>query len=162
VEQAIEAVKAPSSIMRNPQNEGNHGGLVFFVHMGTKWLLSQRSKDMSAGSSQDTGRALKGFLVASTRPPIVEIDTEATATYVRFGRGEVVHTEPYGGAESLVMVDYDKRGRVLGIEFIGRKELNTQSFCRRREHAATCIRQEARENLKDALQMVWNQSRTYQ
>jgi hypothetical protein len=28
--------------------------------------------------------------------------------------------------------------------------------CRRREHAATCIRQEARENLKDALQMVWN------
>ncbi len=85
---------------------------------------------MSAGLSQDTGRSLKGFLVASTRPPIVEIDTEATATYVRFGRGKVAHTEPYGGAESLVMVDYDKRGRVLGIEFIGRKELNIAELLR--------------------------------
>ena len=42
----------------------------------------------------------------------------------RFGRGRVARTEPYGGAESLVMVDYDKRGRVLGIEFIGRKKFN--------------------------------------
>ena len=58
VEQAIGAVKAPSFIMRNPQ---------------------------SAGLSQDTGRPLKGFLVASTRPPIVEIDTETTATAHRIG-----------------------------------------------------------------------------
>ena len=79
---------------------------------------------MSAGLSQDIGRSLEGFLVASTRPPIVEIDTEATATYVRFGRGKIAHTEPYGGTGSLVMVDYDKRGRVLGIEFIGRKKFN--------------------------------------
>ncbi|MGB8465148.1 MAG: DUF2283 domain-containing protein [Terrimicrobiaceae bacterium] len=70
------------------------------------------------------GDPFKGFLVASTRPPTVEIDTEATATYVRFGRGKVARTEPYGGTESLVMVDYDKRGRVLGIEFIGRKKFN--------------------------------------
>ena len=79
---------------------------------------------MSAGLSQDIGRSLEGFLVPSTRPPIVEIDTEATATYVRFGRGKIAHTEPYGGTGSLVMVDYDKRGRVLGIEFIGRKKFN--------------------------------------
>jgi len=79
---------------------------------------------MSAGLSQDTARPIKGLLVASTRPPVVEIDTEATATYVRFGRGRVARTEPYGGAESLVMVDYDRRGRVLGIEFIGRKKFN--------------------------------------
>ena len=54
----------------------------------------------------------------------MEIDTEATATYVRFGRGKVAHTEPYGGTGSLVMVDYDKRGRVLGIQFIGRRKFN--------------------------------------
>ena len=54
----------------------------------------------------------------------MKIDTEATATYVRFGRGKVAHTEPYGGTGSLVMVDYDKRGRVLGIEFIGRRKFN--------------------------------------
>jgi uncharacterized protein YuzE len=85
---------------------------------------------VSAGLSQDTGRPLKGFLVASTRPPIVEIDTEASATYVRFGRGKVARTEPYGRAEGLVMVDYDKRGRLLGIEFIGRKELNIAELLR--------------------------------
>ena len=60
----------------------------------------------------------------------MEIDTEATATYVRFGRGKVARTEPYGGAESMVMVDYDKRGRVPGIEFIGRKELNIAELLR--------------------------------
>jgi uncharacterized protein YuzE len=79
---------------------------------------------MSAGLPQDTGQPVKGFLVASTRPPIVEIDTEATATYVRFGRGKIAQTKRYGGTESLVTVDYDKRGRVLGIEFIGRKKFN--------------------------------------
>lgn len=42
----------------------------------------------------------------------------------------MAHTEPYGGAERLVMVDYDKRGRVLGIEFIGRKELNIAELLR--------------------------------
>jgi len=78
---------------------------------------------MNAGSSQVTGnKAIKRFVVASSRPPVVEIDTEATAAYVRFGRGKIVRTAPYGGADSLVMVDFDRQNRVLGIELIGRKE----------------------------------------
>ncbi len=41
VEQAIGAVKAPSSVMRNPQNKGNHGGLIrlFFRAYGDKVLV---------------------------------------------------------------------------------------------------------------------------
>src|SRR5271170_3398192 len=78
---------------------------------------------MNAGSSQAIGKTLiKRLVVASSRPPVVEIDTEATAAYVRFGRGKVVRTEPYGGTDSLVMVDFDAKNRVLGIELIGPKE----------------------------------------
>jgi hypothetical protein len=80
---------------------------------------------MNAGSLQATGsKPIKRFIVASSRPPIVEIDTEATATYVRFGRGKVARTEPYGGADSFVMVDFDRHNRVLGIELIGKKEFS--------------------------------------
>ena len=78
---------------------------------------------MNAGSLQATGKKpIKGFVVASTKPPVVEIDTEATAAYVRFGRGKVVRTEPFGGTDCLVMVDYDRQNRILGIEVIGPKE----------------------------------------
>ena len=78
---------------------------------------------MNAGSSRVTGKKpIKGFVVASLRPPVVEVDTEATAAYVRFGRGKVARTEPFGNADSLVMVDFDRQNRVLGIEVIGQKE----------------------------------------
>ena len=78
---------------------------------------------MNAGSSQATGNnPIKRFIVASSQPPVVEIDTEATAAYVRFGRGKVARTEPFEGTDSLVMVDYDRQNRILGIELIGPKE----------------------------------------
>jgi uncharacterized protein YuzE len=80
---------------------------------------------MNAGSLQAIGNnSINRFIVASSRPPIVEIDTEATATYVRFGRGKVARTEPYGGTDSFVMVDFDRQNRVLGIELIGKKEFS--------------------------------------
>ena len=86
---------------------------------------------MSAGSSQGTGRKpIKGFVIASSHPPVVEIDTEATAAYVRFGRGKVARTEPFGGLKSLAMVDYDKHGKVLGIELIGPEEFGITHLLR--------------------------------
>jgi hypothetical protein len=45
VEQAIETVKAPSSVVKNPHSKGNLAALsgCFFVHTGAEfWLLSQR------------------------------------------------------------------------------------------------------------------------
>jgi uncharacterized protein YuzE len=86
---------------------------------------------MNAGSSQVSGnKPIKRFVVASSRPPVVEIDTEATAAYVRFGRGKVARTEPFGGVDSLVMVDYDRQDRVLGIELIGPKEFGITHLLR--------------------------------
>ena len=82
----------------------------------------------------------------------MEIDTEATATYVRFGRGTVVHPEPYGGAERLVMVDYDKRGCVFGIEFIGRKELNIAEP----RYASVCSKVHARSRTLRGSRLAWD------
>jgi hypothetical protein len=41
VEQAMETVKAPSSVVKNPRNKGNHGGLIrlFFRSYGSKVLV---------------------------------------------------------------------------------------------------------------------------
>jgi len=94
-------------------------------------LSLQKQKRMNAGSSQASGsNPIKGLVVKSSRPPVVEIDTEATAAYVRFGHGKVVRTEPFGNVDSLVMVDYDRQNRVLGIELIGRKEFGITHLLR--------------------------------
>lgn len=80
---------------------------------------------MRAGLSQVIGKKpIKGILVSSTAPPVVEIDTEATAAYIRFSKGKVAKTSPYGSGENLVMVDYDIKGRVLGIEVVGTQEFS--------------------------------------
>jgi hypothetical protein len=52
---------------------------------------------MNAGSSPGGGKsAIKGFMIPITNPPVVEIDTEATAAYIRLSNTPVAHTEPYG------------------------------------------------------------------
>jgi uncharacterized protein YuzE len=86
---------------------------------------------MNAGSSQDIGsNPMKVFVVASRRAPIVEIDTEATAAYVRFGTRKVVRTLPFGTADNFFNIDLDRLGRVLGIEVIGRKEFSIMHLLR--------------------------------
>ena len=84
--------------------------------MGTKfWLLSQTIKTHECWIYHRVmGDPLKGFL-SSIHAPHSSGDRHRGVSNVLsgFGRGKVARTEPYGGAESLVMVDYDKRGRVL-------------------------------------------------
>lgn len=45
--------------------------------------MNAAPNSMRAGSSPDTGTDLPGFVIPITEPPIVEIDNEATAAYVR-------------------------------------------------------------------------------
>jgi uncharacterized protein YuzE len=74
---------------------------------------------------------------------MVEIDTEASAAYVRFGRGKVARTDPYAGDKKMVMVDFDARDRVLGIEVIGSKEFSIGQLLRKipvKVPAATLLR----------------------
>jgi hypothetical protein len=73
-------------------------------------LVVPRSKAMNAGSSPGTGKnRRKSFVIPITEPPVVEIDTEATAAYVRLRNGKIAHTEPYESAKGLVTLDFDAK-----------------------------------------------------
>ena len=87
---------------------------------------------MNAGSSPDTGKSrVKGFVIPITQPPVVEVDTEATAAYIRLGEAKVAHTEPYGSEKGMVMLDFDAGGNVVGIEVIGQQEFSIRELIKR-------------------------------
>jgi uncharacterized protein YuzE len=84
---------------------------------------------MSAGSSQDTGKSsVKGFVIPISEPPVVEIDTEATAAYIRLRDSAVAHTEPFGSQKGFVMLDFDAEGNVVGIEVVGQQEFSIREL----------------------------------
>ncbi|HEV2805783.1 MAG TPA: DUF2283 domain-containing protein [Chthoniobacterales bacterium] len=84
---------------------------------------------MSAGSSPDTGKSsIKGFIIPITEPPVVEIDTEATAAYIRLRASPVTHTEPFGSENGFVMLDFDANGNVVGIEVVGQQEFSIREL----------------------------------
>ena len=66
--------------------------------------------------------------VEADTPPIVELDTEANAAYVRFSREEVVRTDPVVTDGCIVTVDYDTNNRVIGIELIGVTEFGVNAL----------------------------------
>lgn len=71
---------------------------------------------------------MKGFVIPITEPPIVEIDTEATAAYIRLRRSAVVRTEPFGSKKGFVLLDFDARGNVVGIEVVGQQEFSVREL----------------------------------
>ncbi len=86
-------------------------------------------KANDAGSSPDTGKKhLKSFMIPITQPPVVEIDTEATAAYIRIRDGKVARTEPFESKKGLVMLDFDADQNVLGIEIVGRQEFSIREL----------------------------------
>lgn len=48
----------------------------------------------------------------------VEFDTQANAAYYRLKRGKVARTERMKVKSVDVLVDYDSKGRVLGVEVL--------------------------------------------
>ena len=77
---------------------------------------------MNAGSSPDIGKSRgKGFVIPITEPPIVEIDTEATAAYIRLRDTKVARTEPYESEKGLVMLDFDAKGNVASVQRTGKE-----------------------------------------
>ena len=83
---------------------------------------------MSAGSSPDIGTDFHGFTIPITEPPIVEIDTEATAAYIRLADAEIARTEPFGASGGFVMLDFDVDGNVVGIEVVGQQEFSIREL----------------------------------
>ena len=64
------------------------------------------------------------IIVKCKTPPTVEIDTEASAAYVRFKRTKIARTLRHGAKWPIVTVDLDVHGEVVGIEFVGVKKFN--------------------------------------
>lgn len=84
---------------------------------------------MNAGSSPDTGKSgVKGFVIPITEPPVVEIDTEATAAYIRLRASAVARTEPFGSEKGFVMLDFDAQENVVGIEVVGQQEFSIREL----------------------------------
>lgn len=68
------------------------------------------------------------FVIPITEPPVVEIDTEATAAYIRLRVGKVVRSEPFGSESGFVMLDFDAEGNVLGIEVVAQQEFSIREL----------------------------------
>ena len=67
-------------------------------------------------------------MIPITEPPVVEIDTEATAAYVRLREGPVARTEPFESASGIVMLDFDTVDNVIGIEVVGQMEFSIREL----------------------------------
>lgn len=127
-------IDQPARILKTSPRRGNHGGTIwlFFRAFGNRILVAVGEvKTMSAGSSPHIGKnGVKAFVIPATRTPVVEVDTEATAAYVRFSRATVARTMPLPGKDSLAMIDLDQKGGVIGIEFIGQKDFSIRQLLR--------------------------------
>ena len=64
------------------------------------------------------------LIVKSRASPVVEIDTEAGAAYVRFKKAKVAKTLRHRSKWPIVTVDLDAAGEVIGVEFVGVKKFN--------------------------------------
>ena len=71
------------------------------------------------------------ILIKSTQPPVVEIDEEAWAVYVRFNKGTVAKTVELPSLQGMVTVDFDRSEKVLGIELIGVREFTITALLKR-------------------------------
>jgi uncharacterized protein YuzE len=67
-------------------------------------------------------------VILITEPPVVEIDTEATAAYIRLREDKVARTEPLESKKGLVMLDFDGKDNVIGIEVVGQQEFSIREL----------------------------------
>ena len=71
------------------------------------------------------------IVLKTKNPPIVELDSEAQAAYVRFSRRKVARTQPVTTDRCIVTVDFDMQGAVVGIELVGVKEFGIRPLLSR-------------------------------
>ena len=71
------------------------------------------------------------IVLKAVNPPIVELDSEAQAAYVRFSRKKVVRTQPITTDGCIVTCDFDAAGGVVGIELVGVNEFGIKPLLKR-------------------------------
>lgn len=66
--------------------------------------------------------------IHSKTTPVVELDSAASAAYIRFSRHKVARTEVLVSRKSTVTVDFDAADEPIGIELVGVKEFTLASL----------------------------------
>ena len=59
------------------------------------------------------------FEVTTSSPPIVEVDSEVGAYYIRFSKAKVARTHEVPNDELHIAIDFGVKNQVVGIEVIG-------------------------------------------
>ena len=70
------------------------------------------------------------FVVHTSQPPVVELDADAGAVYVRFKRARVARTVARPARSMHLAVDLDAKNEVIGIEAIGFDEFRLSRLLR--------------------------------
>ena len=73
----------------------------------------------------------RAITIRAKTPPVVELDSESLAAYVRFSNQEVARTQPLVTQGCLVTVDYAANGEIIGIELVGVREFGVESLLQR-------------------------------
>jgi uncharacterized protein YuzE len=63
--------------------------------------------------------AFKNIEVESDSMPVVELDTEAQAAYVRFREAKVVRTQEVETTSAVVTLDLDQADQIIGVTYRG-------------------------------------------
>jgi uncharacterized protein YuzE len=71
------------------------------------------------------------FLVRAATPPIIEVDSQAEAIYIRFKKTAVAKTVSRPCQSMHLAVDLDSDGDVIGIEAVGVKQFTMQSILKK-------------------------------
>ena len=66
------------------------------------------------------------FFVKTASPPTVEVDSRASAVYLRFKKTSVAKTIAQECPNMHIAVDLDSKGEVVGIEAVGITEFTIQ------------------------------------
>ncbi len=68
------------------------------------------------------------FTVHGGNPPTIEIDSQASAIYIRFKHAPVARSIDQQSPERTIVLDLDKDGEVVGIEAVGPMDVSLNSI----------------------------------
>jgi uncharacterized protein YuzE len=68
----------------------------------------------------------RSVTIKTDKPPIVELDSEAHAAYVRFSTRKVAETRPVSTDGCIITIDLDSDGGIIGVELIGVHEFGVE------------------------------------
>jgi uncharacterized protein YuzE len=64
------------------------------------------------------------FILKSTAPPTVEVDSRSSSVYVRFKKATVARTVAQKCPSMHVAIDLDSKGEIIGFEAVGIKQFS--------------------------------------